>query len=206
MSEQCCWSLRARGSKDALSRFVKAMTNAESNAKGENHGHSSTTNDNDRREIAGSAYGTFPYTPGIYEAEPDVYAVCFRGASRESLEPMLTRDDENPTAMTLPEAAKEFSISIEVFADTIYGFTAIDYHLFIVPDGTILTNEEKAAMHEWRDSFDSDEELVSEARPVFKDMGMPLPDDTDEAMRIIAEYTDDEGYIDITPIKRDFSI
>lgn len=206
MSEQCCWSLRARGSKDALSRFVKAMTNAESNAKGENHSPSSITTDNDRREIAGSAYGAFPYTPGIYEAEPDVYAVCFRGASRESLEPMLTHDEENPTALTLQEAAKEFSISIEVFADTIYGFTAIDYHLFIAPDGTILTHEEKAAMHEWRDSFDSDEELVSEARPVFKDMGKPLPDDTDEAMRIIAEYTDDEGYIDITPIRREFSI
>lgn len=204
MSEQCCWSLRARGSKDALSRFVKAMTNAETNAKGENHNPSSTTND--RREIAGSAYGTFPYTPGIHEAEPDIYAVYFTGASRESLEPMLTRDEENPTAMTLPEAAKEFSIAIEVFADTIYGFTAIDYHLFISPDGTILTNEEKAAMHEWKDSFDSDEELVSEARPVFEDMGKALPDDTEEALRIIAEYTEDEGYIDITPIRREFSI
>lgn len=204
MSEQCCWSLRARGSKDALSHFVKAMTNAESNAKGENHSPSSTTND--RREIAGSAYGDFPYTPGIYETEPDVYAVCFRGTSRESLEPMLTRDEKNPTAMTLPEAAKEFSIAIEVFADTIYGFSAIDYHIFISPDGTILTHEEKAAMHEWKDSFDSDEELVSEARPVFEDMGKPLPDDTDKAMGIIAEYTDDEGYIDITPIRREFSI
>ena len=206
MSEQCCWSLRARGSKDALSRFVKAMTNAESNAKGEKPDLSSTANDNDRREIAGSAYGAFPYTPGLYEAEPDVYAVCFRGASRESLEPMLTHDEENPTALTLPEAAKEFSIAIEVFADTIYGFSAIDYHLFIAPDGTILTHEEKAVMHDWRDSFDSDEELVSEARPVFEDMGKPLPDDTDEAMGIIAEYTDDEGYINITPIRREFSI
>lgn len=202
MSEQCCWSLRARGSKDGVSGFMKAMLNAEMNAKG----NATSPITEDTREIAGSAYGAFPYTPGIYEAEPDVYAVCFRGASRESLEPMLTRDEENPAAMTLPEAAKEFSISIEVFADTIYGFSAIDYHLFITPEGTILTNEEKAAMHEWRDSFDSDEELVSEARPVFEDMGKPLPDDTDEAMRIIAEYTDDEGYINITPIRREFSI
>ena len=165
----------------------------------------------DMREVVGVQYLEYPFIEGLEEMDDGSYVLDVYGASKYSLSPMTTdgcvrEDGETGRMMSLEEAAKEFSLAIEVFGDAYCGLQSMDFHLLVTPDGVKTVDEERMSMHEWLDSFDTDEDFVETARPVLEEMGKPLPKDTDEARKALAEYIDEEEYIDIRPFEWEFTI
>lgn len=156
--------------------------------------------------IKGAAYDGSLEIGDIVDLDDGSSSLQIQGTCNYDLSPMV----EGPCRkgeLLLQDAAKNLALDIEAFGHTWSTFDQQEFHLYITRYGALMANEGRPCMHEYRSTFDDLEELVECAGPALKEIGRPITiEDPEEAERIIAEYTDEDGYVDISPFSGEFSI